>query len=121
ATSAGPAHLSTPPRLGLASAARARSERTAAPPGAGCLSDHAVSAAPAVVPAAVLRKRLRSTLSPGRICFISRALLVVGARTPYTGSIRSSTAPALRRAGEGRWQGEARERPKKAGGTVPSR
>src|SRR5207253_7522894 len=56
ATSAGPAHLSTPPRLGFGSAARARSERTAAVAGAGRLIDHAVSAAPAVVPAAVLRK-----------------------------------------------------------------
>src|SRR6266404_3834270 len=35
ATSAGPAHLSTPPRLGFGSAARARSERTAAFAGAG--------------------------------------------------------------------------------------
>ena len=33
ATSAGPAHLSTPPRLGFGSAARARSERTAASAG----------------------------------------------------------------------------------------
>src|SRR2546426_9056802 len=66
ATSAGPAHLSTPPRLGFASAARARSERTAALAGAGRFSDHAVSAAPAVVPAAVLRNRLRFTFPPRR-------------------------------------------------------
>src|SRR5438105_11930176 len=66
ATSAGPAHFSTPPRLGFGSAARARSERTAALAGAGRLSDHAVSAAPAVVPAAVLRNRLRFTSPPRR-------------------------------------------------------
>src|SRR5262249_42489008 len=52
ATSAGPAHLSTPPRLGFGSAARARSERTAAFAGLACLSDHVVSAAPAGGPAA---------------------------------------------------------------------
>ena len=56
----GPAHLSTPPRLGFGSAARRLGQaRTAARAGAGCFSDHAVSAAPAVVPAAVLRKRRR--------------------------------------------------------------
>src|SRR5580765_8199598 len=83
ATSAGPAHLSTPPRLGLGSAARARSERTAARAGAGCFSDHAVSAAPAVVPAAVLRKRRRVTLRPRRGWSMSRTLLWVGTRLPY--------------------------------------
>ena len=75
ATSAGPAHLSTPPRLGFGSAARARSERTAALAGAGCFSDHAVSAAPAVVPAAVLRNRLRFILPPRRGWSMSRASL----------------------------------------------
>src|SRR5215470_9971091 len=60
-TSAGPAHLSTAPRLGFGSTARARSERTAAPAGAGRFSDQTASAAPAVVPAAVLRNRLRFT------------------------------------------------------------
>ena len=91
ATSAGPAHLSTPPRLGLGSAARARSERTAARAGAGCFSDHAVSAAPAVVPAAVLRKRRRFTLRPRRGWSMSRALLWVGTRLPYARDQRSST------------------------------
>src|SRR5206468_10636499 len=62
ATSAGPAHLSTPPRLGFDSAARARSDRTAARAGLARFSDHAVSATPAVDPAAVLRNRLRFTL-----------------------------------------------------------
>src|SRR5580765_6504066 len=90
ATSAGPAHLSTPPRLGLGSAARARSERTAARAGAGCFSDHAVSAAPAVVPAAVLRKRRRFTL-PRRGWSMSRTLLWAGTRLPYARGQRSST------------------------------
>src|SRR6266403_31671 len=87
ATSAGPAHLSTPPRLGFGSAARARSERTDALAEAGRLSDHAVSAAPAVVPAAVLRNRLRFSflLPPRRGWSMPRALLWVGARLPYAG------------------------------------
>src|SRR5437762_680199 len=85
ATSAGPAHLSTPPRLGFGSAARARSERTAAVAGAGRLSDHAVSAAPAVVPAAVLRNRRRFTLPQRRDWSMSRASFGVGARLPYAG------------------------------------
>src|SRR5205814_5524004 len=81
ATSAGPAHLSTPPRLGFASAARARSERTAAVAGAARFNDHAVSAAPA---AAVLRNRLRFTRPPRRGWSMSRALLWGGARLPYS-------------------------------------
>src|SRR5882724_12829514 len=91
ATSAGPAHLSTPPRLGFASAARARSERTAALAGAGRFSDHAVSAAPAVVPAAVLRNRLRFTCPPRRGWSMSRASfgLARGYRTRV--ATRSST------------------------------
>src|SRR5881296_906560 len=84
ATSAGPAHLSTPPRLGFGSAARARSERTAALAGAGRFSDHAVRAAPAVVPAAVLRNRLRFTLPPRRGWSMSRASFGL-ARLPYAG------------------------------------
>src|SRR5438105_633319 len=80
ATSAGPAHLSTPPRLGFASAARARSERTAAEARAGCFSDHAVTAAPA---AAVLRNRLRFTRPPRRGWSMPRALLWGGARLTY--------------------------------------
>src|SRR6266403_5282048 len=80
ATSAGPAHLSTPPRLGFGSAARARSACTAALAGAGRFSDHAVSA---VVAAAVLRNRLRFTLPSRRGWSMSRALLWVGARLPY--------------------------------------
>src|SRR6266478_1972480 len=85
ATSAGPAHLSTPPRLGFGSAARARSERTAALAGLACFSDHAVSAAPAVVPAAVLRNRLRFTVRSRRRWSMSRVLLWVGARRAYAG------------------------------------
>src|SRR5436190_23811559 len=85
ATSAGPAHLSTPPRLGFGSAARARSERTAALAGLACFSDHAVSAAPAVVPAAALRNRLRFTVRSRRRWSMSRALLWVGARVTYAG------------------------------------
>src|SRR2546430_1376308 len=81
ATSAGPAHLSTPPRLGFASAARARSERTAAVAGTAPFSDHAVTAAPA---AAVLRNRLRFTVPPRRGWSMSRALLWGGARLPYS-------------------------------------
>src|SRR5882672_8938854 len=84
ATSAGPAHLSTPPRLGFGSAARARSA-AAALAGAGRFSDHAVSAAPAVVAAAVLRNRLRFTCPPRRGWSMSRALLWVGARRAYAG------------------------------------
>src|SRR5215468_10142873 len=95
ATSAGPAHLSTPPRLGFGSAARARSERTAAFAGFACLSDHAVSAAPAVVPAAVLRNRLRFTLSLPlrRRWFMSQALLWVARREGTRGVRWSSTSP----------------------------
>src|SRR6267142_2998430 len=91
ATSAGPAHLSTPPRFGFGSAARARSERTAAPAGAGAFRDHAASAAPAVVPAAVVRKRRRFTFPPRRGCSMSRSSLwfVRGYRTRATA--RSST------------------------------
>src|SRR2546422_629815 len=80
ATSAGPAHFNTPPRLGFASGARARSERTAAVADAGRFSDHAVSAAPA---AAVLRNRLRFTRPPRRGWSMPRALLWGGARLPY--------------------------------------
>ena len=65
------------------SAARARSEGAAALAGAGCFSDHAVSAAPAAVPAAVLRNRLRFTVPPRRGWSMSRALLWGGARLPY--------------------------------------
>ena len=83
ATSAGPAHLSTPPRLGFGSAARRLVGRPPPWTGAGCFSDHAVSAAPAVVPAAVLRNRLRFILPPRRGWSMSRALLWVGARLPY--------------------------------------
>src|SRR5215467_358819 len=85
ATSAGPAHLSVPPRFGLGSAARARSDLTAAAPRAGCPSVHAPSAAPAVV----LRKRLRFTVPPGWGRSMSRVLLVVGARR-----LSYATAPA---------------------------
>src|SRR5262245_60834586 len=80
ATSAGPAHLSTPPRLGFGSAARARSVLTAARAGFGCWSDHAVSAAPAVV----LRNRLRFTFPPRCDWSMAQASLEL-ARLPYAG------------------------------------
>ena len=96
ATSAGPAHLSTPPFFGFGSAARARSERTVAAARPGRVSDHAPSAAPAVVPAAVLRNRLRFTVPSSRGCAMSRALRSWLARLPTRATAGRQQAPARR-------------------------